>query len=264
MTDRNPRVLRVALGIVLFIAMLSCRAVANLPNPFASPTPTTTVTSTATATPSPTPTPTMTPTPRPTGVEVEPQPDGRVMVRDFDNNYEFILPKEWLAFALDKEAVENIMEQLLQEEPKLAELAESMGRADPAAFRAMGMSTAPKYANAAYPTMFLITAIPDALAASLPMAGVTAMIEDNTLAGSTDTTWDVVNNAHGVEVGIVKGSDKMVNSEGKTLRTSNKVIAFQANRKVILIHFVMPREFGEEVLPTLDVIIDTIRVTNPQ
>jgi len=205
----------------------------------------------------------MTPTPRPTGVDADRQADSRTVVRDFDNNYEFILPKEWTAIPLTKEDIDRIVQQMAEQDPEFAKLAESMRTADDNVLRLLGFNTDPKYVKAQNPTLFMLIAIPDKIVGSLPMAGVTAIIEDNTFTGSSDTTWDVVNNPHGVEVGVVQGTYKFVTPEGKTLKTKSKVIAFQANQKLIMIQFITPVQFGAEVLPGVDQIIDTIQLMTP-
>ncbi len=254
------------LGLVVVAGvMLACSSVANLPNPFASPTPTATSTYTPTVTPSPTPTPTITPTstPVPTGVDVEPQQDGTTHVRDWDNQYELNLPAGWLVVPLTKEDLDRAVQQAATLDPQFAKLADAYKGMDPNIFRVFGLNTGTKYVKASYPTIVVVSAITDPVASAFPMEGVAAMIEDKVFTGSTDTTWSVKRNAHGVDVGIVEGSMKVAVPNGGKQTVKAKVLAFQTGKKLIVIQFATPAQFAAEVLPPLDAVIDTIQTTKP-
>ncbi len=261
----NYRKLSVSLLVaisILSVAALSCSMAANLPNPFASATPTATATFTPTQTPTITPSPTSTPTatPAPTGVAVRPQGDGTTYVHDWDNQYELSLPANWLAVPLTKEDIDPIVKEIATDSPEFARMAEWYQSLDSSIFRVFGLSKDPKYAKASYPTLLMISAVPDTLASTLPMEAVTAMIEDKVLTGSTDTTWSVKHNAHGVDVGIVEGSIKMSTPNAGKQNARTKVIAFQSNKKLVMVQFFVPTQFAAQVLPALDSVIDTIQL----
>ncbi len=250
---------------ILTVSTLSCSSVSNLPNPFASATPTVTETFTPTVTPSPTPTPTSMPTatPVPTGVELQPQADGWTGVHDWDDRYELALPSDWVAIRLTKQDLDQIVQQMSSQDPNVGQMTDAVEGMDPETVRVFGLNKNAKYAKGSYPTMLVGTAIKDKLASSMPMEFVTAMIEDRVLTGSKDTTWDVKHNAHGVDVAVVQGSMRIPIQNGPTVSVKSKVIAFQSDDKLIMLEFVTPTQFGDEVLPGLDSIVDTIQLTKP-
>ena len=250
---------RLTLVFSVGVLALGCRAGSAITDLFATATPT----ATATFTPSPTPTPTLTPTPRPTGVDTESQPDGSMLVRDFDNGYQVTLPPGWVIIPLTKEDLDRVIEQVAGEDPEFAKMAEAFRQAAPDFMRLIGLHGDRKYRSGQYPTLVSITVISDTVAGSMPMSFVTAMIEDNVMTGSKDTTWDVLENDHGIEIGIVQGSLKVPSVKGGTINAKTKVIAFQVNKKLIMVQFITPAEFGAEVLPAADQIIDTIRLLEP-
>ncbi len=254
-----------ALVSLITVTSLSCSVAGTLPNPFASATPTATATLTPTLTPTTMPTPTVTPTftPTPTSVDVKRQGDGTTYVHDWDNRYELTLPAKWLVVPLTKEDLDQMVQTAAAEDPAFAKVADAYKDMDPNIFRVFGLNTDVKYAKGSYPTLVVVSAVKDPLASSMPMEFVTAMIEDKVLTGSTDTTWSVKRNAHGVEIGIVEGSMKVIVPNKGTQSAKAKVIAFQANKKLIVVEFATPTQFAAEVLPGVDAMIDTIQITEP-
>jgi hypothetical protein len=105
-----------------------------------------------------------------------------------------------------------------------------------------------------------VNAYTDSVAGTMPMAFVTAMIEDNILAGATSTSWDIRNNANQVEVGIVGGTRTISTSNGIHGTFAELVIAFQANKKLIAIEIATPPKFAEQIFAAFDDMIDSIRV----
>jgi hypothetical protein len=173
------------------------------------------------------------------------------------------LPPNWAVIPLTREDLTRLIEQAAEQNPEYAETVEAFKKMDPDTFRLIGLNGDRKYKSGQYPTIVSITAIADPVAGSMPMSFVTAMIEDYVLKGSTDTAWDVKTNANGVEIGIVQGSLKIAGPQGGTINTKTKVIAFQANKKLIMVQFITPSEFAAEVLTAADQIIDTIKLMKP-
>ena len=91
---------------MLWAAILSCSAVSNLPNPFASPTPTATLTFTPTITPSPEPTSTPTVTPLPKGMVLRKQASGSTVFLDYDGGYSIKIQAGWLVTKADPKIVD--------------------------------------------------------------------------------------------------------------------------------------------------------------
>ncbi len=249
-------------GLCMLI-LLACRAAAGLPNPFATATPTSTPTFTPTATPSPTPTFTPTPTPLPSGVTTEHQQSGQTLITDYDNQYELVLPEEWVVLNLTQEDISQALDRAAKQDPQFTEMAQAFRQLDPAIIRLIGLNSLRKYESGSYPTLLSITALADKLAGSMPMSFVTAMIEDNVMKGAKNTTWEVKNNAEGVEIGIVTGPVTAISPSRNKVSAQEKVIAFQSNKKLIMIEIITPRQFSAEVFPSADQIIDTIKLRKP-
>ncbi len=118
------------LGLVAVAAvMLACSSVANLPNPFASPTPTATATYTPTVTPSPTPTRTPRPTatvtptltPLPSHTSLGTRWDGSITFVDDDGGYMVILPAGWRAMLVPAENMSTILGEMAKNSPVMAD-----------------------------------------------------------------------------------------------------------------------------------------------
>ncbi len=253
---------------ILVLTILSCAGPSSISNLFATdtPTPTSTFTPSPTWTPSPTSTPTVTPsptaTPLPTGVHAEEQADKTILFSDYDNGYELLLPPNWEIVFSSQQEFQEAMQSAGNEDPRLAEMADNFKDSDPDVFRLAAMNTDRKYLEASAPTLLTIDTIEDSVASSMPMAFVTAMIEDNLLKGATSTTWDVINNKNGVEVGIVEGSKTIDVGKGIKLKVRELVIAFQTNNKLILVEIIAPEEYQNEIFTTFKDRIDMIKVSS--
>ncbi len=260
---QNP--LRYLIGsiLVLWMSGLACNAAANLPNPFASPTPTATATLTPSPTPSPTPTFTPSPTPLPSGVQIETQADGAILVKDYDNLYQLKLPSDWVVVPVDTEDLQETLEQAIPKNPDFAKIIDIIMDMDPEVIRLVGLYKNPKLSSQSDPTLLLVNTIEDSMASAMPMAAVTAMIEDEVLPDAKNTTWNVKTNAGGVEVGMVQGTTVFDSDSGDSMQTVELVIAFQSNHKLIMLHLMIPKENREAVLPATDLIIDSIQRMTP-
>ena len=251
---------------LLALVVLSCSGAAGITDLFATdtPTPTNTYTPSPTLTPSPTSTPTQTPSPTstsvPTGVQIDEQPDETTLFIDYDNRYQLLLPSNWeIVFSSQKE-LQQAVQDIGSNDPKLAEMAENFKNADPDVFRLAAMNADRKYLQASAPTLLTINTIDDSIASSMPMAFVTAMIEDNVLEGATSTTWDVIDNKNGVEVGLVEGTRTFDGPNGMSVNARELVIAFQANHKLILVEIIAPEEYQAEIFASFKDRIDAIKV----
>ncbi len=253
---------------LLAAGTLACQA-APLARFFASPTPTATFTPiptstpTSTPTPSATPIPTNTPTPPPSGVEVVDLADSSTQFIDHDNRYQLTLPMDWLIVPVNQKDLQASLDKAAQNNPEFADLADGFRDIDPDTFRGVAFNTQRKLVDASSPTFLMILTISDPVAGSMPMDFVTAMIEDNILKGAKIISWDVKTNSSGIEIGINDAANNMPLPTGNTVYVRTKIISFQANRKLILVQCFTPAKFGDEVLPPLEDIIDTIELTTP-
>lgn len=266
---KNKGIFKLAVFISMAaLASLSC-GVSDIGGIFATetPTPTSTFTPTPTFTPSPTPTstPTSTPTatPLPTGVTSEEQADGSTLLVDYDNKYHLLLPVDWMAIPLTADDMAQAMQQAGKEDPDFVEMAQAFQEMDPDIIRLIGLNANRKYSGASFPTLLTITAFSDAIASTMPMAFVTAMIEDNILTGASNLSWDVINNENGVEVGVVNGIKTITAPNGLKVVVAERVIAFQTKDKLIIIDVVTPKEYGDDVFLPFEGIIDSIKTSLP-
>ena len=251
---------------ILVLAMLSCSGLSNVSTLFATdtPTPTSTFTPSPTLTPSPTSTPTQTPspspTPMPTGVKADEQANGSTHIIDYDNHYQYILPENWKVVFTSQKDLKDAMQSQAGTDPDLADMEEQFKELDPDIFRLAALNVDRKYVNLGSPTLLTANAYEDAIASSMPMAFVTAMIEDNILKDARSTDWEVINNGNGVEVGIVTGENTFRFDDGLNINVEQIVIAFQANKKLIVIEIAAPQGFGDEIRASFKSMIDSIKI----
>jgi hypothetical protein len=250
---------------ILALAVLSCSGTSSISSLFVTqtPTPTHTFTPSPTLTHSPTSTPTQTPspspTPLPTGVIAEEQQDGTTLVMDYDNHYQYILPENWkIAFTSHADLQQAMTGADM--DPEFADMVENFKKMDPDVFRLAALNRDPRYTAADSPTILTANAYSDEVASSMPMAFVTAMIEDSLLKDAKSTSWDVIDNGNGVEVGRVTGDVVFNFPDGSKYNVQQIVIAFQANGKLILVDIAAPQEYGQEIMTSFDGMIDSIMV----
>jgi hypothetical protein len=166
-----------------------------------------------------------------------------------------LLPPNWaVVFASQKD-----LQEAMQGNPEVSDMSKRFNEVDPDVFRLVAMNVDRTYIKAGSPTLLTINAYKDAVASAMPMAFVTAMIEDKILQDATSTTWNVIENANGVEVGIVEGARTFA-FPGANIRVREMVIAFQANKKLIVIEIAVPTQYAEQILTPFDETIDTIKV----
>jgi hypothetical protein len=252
---------------ILALAALSCSGAADASNLFATDTstPTNTFTPSPTVTPSPTSTPTDTPspspTPRPAGVKAEEQAHGAALITDYDNHYQYSLPEDWEVVFTSQKDLQQAVQDQASADPEFADIAQGFKDMDPDVFRLAAVNVDRKYFDTSdTPTLLTVNAYEDAIASTMPMAFVTAMIEDNILKDAKNTSWDVTNNGNGVEVGIVTGDNTFSFDNGINVNVEMIVIAFQANNKLIILEIAAPQGYGKEILASFDSMINSIKV----
>lgn len=253
--------------VILTLVILSCSSLGNVSNLLATdtPTPTNTFTPSPTLTPSPTSTmtqtPSSTPTPMPSGVKADEQPDGTTLILDYDNHYQYILPENWKAAFTSQKDLQQAVQADAGNDPESADMVEQYKNLDPDVFRLAALNIDRQYFDAAgTPTLLTVNAYQDTIASTMPMAFVTAMIEDQILTDARNTSWDVVNNGNGVEVGIVTGENTFSLDNETFVNVELIVIAFQANNKLIMIEIAAPQGYGKEIRTSFDSMIDSIKV----
>jgi len=259
---------------VLVAATLACRAGA-LTNLFATstPTPTNTPTTTPTPTHTPTPTPTNTPTqtptftptptPLPTGVMVAEQPDGSTLFVDYDNKYQLSLPKDWAVIPIGADDIADILDGLAQKNPELAKAADAFRDLDPNIFRLIAMPTDIKYMVSGFATNMNVTVFDNDVLAKMPLSFVTGALEEtfkNQGAKILTEGVNTVDNQNGVEMEYLDLEQVTPTATGARVTIRMRVVVFQANNRVIMITLGTPKQFGAEILPTANLIGESVQV----
>jgi len=255
---------------ILSLAILSCSSISEISSMFATetPTPTITYTPSPTFTPSPTATETQTPspTPLPVGVKREEQPDGSTLFTDYDNRYQLTLPEGWTVIPLSSKDVAAILNDLSVENPSFKDLAETFKQLDPNVIRVIAINTDSKYVVNGFSTNLTITAVEDKIMAAMPLDFVTGALEESmTQQGATVLSSGNLakNNANGVEVGTFDFEQTSPTAAGTNVQVRSRAIIFQVNDKVIMVQLATLQQFGEELLPVLDKVSDSITLLEP-
>jgi len=269
---KNKGIFKLALFIsIVALASLSC-GVSDIGGIFATetPTPTATYTPTPTFTPSPTPTstPTSTPTttPLPTGVKSEEQADGSTLFTDYDNQYQVVIPDGWLVIPLSSGDIADILETVSKENPELKDSAEAFAQLDPDVIRVIAVNENTKYITNGFSTNLTVTAIEDKLMSSMPLDFVTGAVEESLKQQGATLVSEfqpASKNANGVEIGTFEFQQETPTATGTRVKAQSKTLIFQSNGKLIMIQLAVPQQFAGELIPTLDQIIDTIKLINP-
>jgi hypothetical protein len=233
--------------ILLTLTSLAC-GVSSLPFlATETPTPTATFTPSPTVTPSSTPTPTHTPTatPLPTGVETEEHSDGTTLFVDYDNQYQLVLPADWIVIPFDKDDLDLMIDKLAEQDPNIASAAEAFKNLDPNALRMAALNSNRKYVTEGYGSNITIAAIEDKTFSVMPLSFITGVLEESFKQQGMKvltTGVNTIENTHGVEVEYI---DVEQNIAGK--HAQQHVIMFQSGGNLILITVTTLPQFKEEV-----------------
>lgn len=265
------KALRAGVAMVLLLALMSisCSSV-NIPF-LATETPTPTLTftpsptPTITFTPSPTATATSTPspTPLPSGTVIEEQSNGTLLFIDYDNGYQLMFPKDWVAIPLSSEDLASRVDALADSNPAFRDVADMFLQLDPDIIRLVAINADPKYIYNGFSTNVTITAIEDKLMSEMPMGFVTGAIEEslkNQGARLLPMEEPVITNSNGVEIGRFDFLKRTPTPTGANLEVRAITFLFQVNDKVIMVQLTTPKQFGDELLPGLEDISDSIKL----
>jgi hypothetical protein len=266
----QKRLLSALIFFVLLAATPACNA-STITNLFATETPTSTssptVTSTPTITPSPTPTitptPTQTPTPAPTGVDAEKQADGSTLLIDYDNKYQLILPQDWIVVPITKQAISSAADAMAKENPELANMLEVIKDANPDLMRGVALYANKDYMYKGYPTYVNISVIDEPSLTAMPLAFVSAVLEDNLQQmGAKILTQGVneIDNPNSVEVEYID-MEQNFTMQGIKQTINSRLVLFQANKKLIIVQLLTPQKFRKDMLPVANEIGASIELT---
>ena len=253
---------------VLLLGSLACSSgpigaffATATPTPTSTPTSTPTPTATPTATPTDTPTPT--PTPLPTGVATEEQPDGTTLFTDYDNNYQLVLSSDWIVVPLRAEDLADMVAELAEEHPELADQAEALQQLDADIFRMTAMNKDPNLFSSGYASNVSVAAFEDPTLTSMPLAFISAVMEDTLESqGATILTTGVneIENANGVEVEYLDFEQSVPTPTGATVRVRGRVIMFLTDDKLVMITVGAPKDVSDEILAQANEIGQSIKL----
>jgi len=264
----HPAIHRVGCFVaILTLTILSCSGASGISRLFGTetPTPTNTYTPSPTFTPSPTATATETQTPLPTalpvGVKTEEQADGSTLLIDYDNQYQLTIPDGWAAIPLSAEDLADAINKLSEKNPAFKDLAETFKKLDPNIIRVIAVNTDTEYTADGFATNMTITAIQDKILSTMPLDFVTGALEEamkqqGAIVLATENP--AKTNANGVEVGTFDFEQTTPTAAGANVQVRSKVLVFQSKGKVIMVQLATPRRFGDQLVPALDGVYDSI------
>jgi hypothetical protein len=239
------------LVLLMALTVLSCSGASGIPNLFATetPTPTNTFIPSPTLTPGPTltatQTPSATPTPVPTGINVEKQSDGTTLFVDYDNKFKLTLPEDWVVIPFKKDSLTETLNRLAEENPQLAAAAKAFENMDPEMFRLVAINKNLKYLKNTFASNLNVTAYENDLLATMPLEFVAGALEqqfENQGAKVLTHDVNVVENSHGVAMQYIEIEQTIA---GNKIR--QRVLMFQANKKLIMLTFTTLPEFSKEL-----------------
>lgn len=251
--------------LALVLSSLACQAGEPIAAIFATDTPTPTITPSPTPTPTITPTPTFTPTatPLPTGVKFETQADETVLVTDYDNHFQLVLPKGWIVIPLTADDFAAMADKLAETNPDLTEAIAALQKIDSDVIRLVALNENSKYIEGGFATNITVTAVEDKLMSTMPIPFITAMLEDSMEKNGAKILTsgaNVLESTSGVEIGIVETEQSMVTSSGMRVTAYSKYLVFQVGGKVVLIQLATPANFRDDLNPVLESIAETIKI----
>jgi hypothetical protein len=270
---RKNKSLAVSLFFVgmLAVASLAC-GTSSITGLFATATPTATLTFTPTATftPSPTststPTPTLTPTPLPAGVKAEVQADGSTLFTDYDNHFQFGIPKDWFVLPLGANDMAQLLDQLSTKNPQLGKYAQAFRQLDPDVIRVIALNEDNKYIYNGFASNLTVTAIKDNVMSKSPLDFVTGALEEAMKQQGAKLVSEAIpaaNNANGVEVAAIEIQQTVPTATGAKVQAYSKIVVFQSNGKLIMIQLATPQQFKKVLVPALDEISASIKLLKP-
>lgn len=250
MKDKGLFKLVLFLGIIALTG-ISC-GVADIGNIFVTETstPTSTYTPTSTFTPSPTftSTPTITPTskPLPTGVTSEEQTDGSTLFVDYDNKFQLTLPSGWIVIPLDQDGLAEMLDNVSQSNPDLADTAQAFRDLDADVFRMAALYTDRKLLSSGFGTNITVTSFKDETMSSMPLSFVTGLLEQSFVDSGNKVLTQGVNtieNDNGIEVEYLD-----VEQSSNGVKVVQRMVVFQTQDALIVVTITVPAQFKDDVL----------------
>ncbi len=185
-------------------------------------------------------------------MEVEEQSDGTTIFIDYDNKYQLVLPEDWLVIPFNKNDYADAMNKLAKDNPQLAAAAQAFKDMDPKVFRLVAINTNSKYVKNTFASNLNITAYENDLMGAMPLEFVTGALEEQFKQSGIKVLThgvNIIENSHGVDMQYIE-TEQTANG----IKFEQKILVFQANRKLIMIAFTTLPQFSKDIFAEEDVI----------
>jgi hypothetical protein len=196
-------------------------------------------------------------------VASEKQPDGSTVFTDYDNGYQLTLAEDWIVIPISAEDLSNLVGAMAAENPELAEQAEAFEQLDPDVFRMVAINQDPGLIAKGYATNVTVAAIEDPTLATMPLAFISAVMEDSFESNGAEILTQGVNeidNPNNVEVEYLDLEQTAPTPSGGSLTVRARVILFQVQGKLMMLTIAAPKEFSDEVFAAANKIGESIEM----
>ncbi len=251
---------------MLWAAILSCSAVTNLPDPFASPTPTATLTFTPTITPSPEPTATPTVTPLPKGMVLRKQAGGSTVFLDYDGGYSIEIPAGWRVTKADPKIVDVALSVPGQTNLGAAATLVPTQPTPPRTYRLVAYDTRADHSENGYVPNFNVGTFDDPVAVAMPLdmlIGVNVRNAKEYMPGIQIKQLKSSRNAHGVQIGSAEAQWPFKGAGKISIPLFEKHLYFQTDKVLVVITLYVPKSTASLVLPSFAAIQSDIQAIRP-
>lgn len=256
---------RVCIVTFLWVAIsLSSSGCGALPILLATATPTSTSTLTSTPTPQSTATATATATPLATGVQAIKQTDGSTLVVDYEDNFQFALGSGWLVLTIARGRTPTIaMDQEFLNQSGLDDdaVANFLNLFDLHTIPALAILRDRQYDANGVPANISVDVHDYKSQAALPIDKLVAAAQSNQKRDNAEILKSrraASPNPNGVEFGTW---DALVPQSATPARLA--FVFFKSDGKLCLITLYTASQFADQLSPTIDMVISTLKLLGP-
>jgi hypothetical protein len=164
---------------------------------------------------------------------------------DYDNQYQLLLPADWIIIPLDKDDLGAIIDKLADKNPDLATMAEAFKNLDSKVLRMAALNSNRKYISGGYGSNITIAAVEDKTLSVMPLSFITGVLEQSFQQQGMKVLTTGVNpieNANGVDIEYIDVEQALT---GKPVQ--QHVIVFHSGSKLIIMTVTTLKEFKDEV-----------------
>ena len=183
--------------------------------------------------------------------------DSSTVFTDYDNKYQFTLPASWIVLPLSMDDIADRLDEVAASNPELSNTAETFRMLDPELVRVVALNEDPQYLYNGFATNISVVAFDEPLLVSMPVAFVTAVLEDNFAQGGATVLTEganIIYGADGIEVGVIETEMVTPTASGTKITIQSKYLVFQAGGKLMMIQVATPKQFSKEMFAMMDTI----------